>query len=85
MASGGKRINAGRKPKADEDQSRGLSLAAIERRFGTHEAGFEWLLDSGEATLIKFVFEHAFGKPTEKVQMENLNPAPVIIQWPEDD
>ncbi len=85
MATGGKRAGAGRKPVHDEIMARELSQSAIIKKFGSIEEGICFLLDSGEPTLIKFAFEHALGKPREKVDVDNNNPSPIYIQWPEDD
>lgn len=66
--NGGARPGAGRKTKAEEDKVRRVALNAIIEQYGSEEKGFVALLQSGEATLIKFVYEHAFGKPKEKVE-----------------
>lgn len=72
MASkGGARPGAGRKTKAEEDKVRLLAEAAIKRKYGSIEKGFQALLSSGSDMLVKFVFEHAFGKPKEKVELSN--------------
>lgn len=84
MALGGARPGAGRKPKADEEKVRGLAVSAIEKKHGTLEAGFLALLDTQEPALVKFVWEHAVGKPREKHDVDNAftgGPA-VIIQMP---
>lgn len=64
---GGPRPNSGRKSLSEEVNSRMLSQAAIIKRFGNLQKGIEYLLDSGEPTLIKFAYEHAYGKPVDKV------------------
>lgn len=68
MAHGGKRIGAGRKPKAEEDKIRNLALESIISKYGSEKEGFEALLNTGEPSLIKFVYEHAFGKPKESIE-----------------
>lgn len=77
MAKGGKIAGAGRKTKYDEEKSKQLAMAAIVRQYGSVEKGLMALLESGEGSLIKFVFEHALGKPTENVDLttagESLN------------
>lgn len=83
---GGKREGSGRKPKADEEKVRNLAIAAIEEKHGTLQAGFVKLLESGEASLIKFVWEHAVGKPREKMDLDLDNPfggPAIIIQAPD--
>lgn len=70
----------GRPKKADEQRVRDLSVKAIVAHYGSEEAGFKSLLESKEPVLIKFVFEHAYGKPTEKHELDGailLNSAPV--------
>jgi hypothetical protein len=79
MANGGKRPGAGRKPKVDEDKVRGLAIKAIEARHGSVENGLSSLIDSGEPSLIKFVYEHAIGKPKEKVE----HSGDLAINWNE--
>lgn len=69
MSRGGKRPGSGRKPIAEELKTVALARNAIVARYGTLDKGLKELLDSGEATLIKFVFEHAFGKPQDKVDI----------------
>lgn len=68
MAHGGKRNGAGRKSKTQEDRVRELAVQSIVDTYGSEEDGFKSLLLSGEASLIKFVYEHAFGKPKEKFE-----------------
>lgn len=70
MPSGGPRPNSGRKPVAIENHTKELCRAAISGKYGSLEDGLKWLLDSEEPALIKFVYEHAFGKPTEKIEGE---------------
>jgi hypothetical protein len=65
---GGARIGAGRKSKAEELKVQNLAVSAIVAKYGSEEAGFKALLDSGESSLIKFAYEHAFGKPKESVE-----------------
>lgn len=65
--NGGARPGAGRKSIAEEEKTREKAKAAIRAKYETLEKGLESLLTSGEPALIKFVFEHAFGKPTEEI------------------
>lgn len=69
MAAGGAREGAGRPSKAEEQKTASIARAAIAGKFGTVEEGFQWLLESKEPALIKFVFEHAFGKPQENIDL----------------
>lgn len=65
---GGKRAGAGRKTKAEELKVAIIAQDSIVKKFGSLEAGFEWLLETGEVSLIRFAFEHAVGKPLDKVE-----------------
>jgi hypothetical protein len=80
MAHGGKREGAGRKPKAEEERVRDLAVSAIVEHYGDEQKGFQALLNSEEPSLIKFVFEHAFGKPKEKVEQSGG----LSINWHEE-
>ena len=73
MGVGGKRQGAGRKPVSYEISAREICQSAIIRKFGTLEKGIEYLLESEEPTLIKFAYEHAFGKPVERVAATDSN------------
>lgn len=74
MAKGGYREGAGRKPKTDELKVQNLAVSSIESKYGSVEKGFKSLLDTGEPSLIKFVWEHAVGKPREKVDVDLNTP-----------
>jgi len=80
MANGGARKGAGRKSKADEDKVRNLAVQSIVSTYGSEEEGFAALLQSGEASLVKFVYEHAFGKPKEKLDITSKGES---ITWQE--
>jgi hypothetical protein len=67
---GGARPGAGRKPKADEEKARSLCIAAIKTKYGSVEQGLIKLLESEEPSLQRFVFEHAIGKPREKMDVD---------------
>lgn len=69
---GGARPGSGRPSRADEQKVTDLAQAAIVSKFGSLEKGFEYLLQSGESTLIKFVWEHAVGKPREKIDVDGV-------------
>lgn len=68
---GGTRKGAGRPSKVDEDRVKEMAAKAMIKKFGSEQAAFAFLLDSREASLIKFAFEHAFGKPKEKVDVNH--------------
>lgn len=82
---GGARKGAGRKSKAEELRVRDIALDSITEKHGGLKEGFINLLGSGEASLIKFVFEHAAGKPTDKIDVTgNLDISPIqIIKLPD--
>jgi hypothetical protein len=69
MARGGARKGAGRKSVADEEKAREKAKAAITELYGSMEEGIKTLLQSDEPSLIKFVWEHALGKPTDQVDL----------------
>lgn len=69
MPQGGARKGAGRKSVASEEQTREKCKAAISGLYGSVEEGLKKLLQSGEPGLIKFVFEHALGKPQDEVDI----------------
>ena len=75
--TGGARKGAGRKPKAQEEKVVALAKEAIRLAYGSEIKGFSALLRSGEPALIKFVFEHAYGKPKEKVELTGEGGGPV--------
>lgn len=60
----------GRPKKVDEERVTTKALAAIVEKYGSLEAGFKALLESKEPMLIKFAFEHAAGKPREKMDVD---------------
>lgn len=72
MASerGGARKGAGRKPLSTELRTAQLARQALIKKFGSLQKALEYCLGSMEPTLIKFVFEHAFGKSPDKVQQD---------------
>ena len=80
MSKGGKRIGAGRKAKAEEDKVKVLAISAIVAKYGSEEKGFTALLDTEVPVLLRYVFEHAFGKPKEKVEHSTDPEAPVIFK-----
>jgi hypothetical protein len=69
MPRGGWRPNAGRKAKAEEEKIVAVAMNAVIKKYGSLEEGFIALLESGEPSLIKFVFEHVAGKPRERIDM----------------
>lgn len=69
MSRGGAREGAGRKSVRDETLAKNLCLAAIKTKYGSIEQGLVHLLESKDPALKKFVFEHAIGKPTDKIDL----------------
>lgn len=63
---GGIRPGAGRKAIAIEQRTSEICKQAILATYGGNCEAMKALLNTGEVQLIKFVFEHAFGKPMEK-------------------
>lgn len=80
MPNGGARIGAGRKSKTQEARIQEMAAKALIGKYGSEQAAFAFLLNSKEPTLIKFVYEHAFGKPKEKVAVENSGQITLIIK-----
>lgn len=65
---GGARPGAGRPTVARELQTAELTRSVLIKKFGSLEASLEWLLESKDTALIRFAFEHAFGKSPEKIE-----------------
>ena len=76
---GGARPGAGRKPVHDEQRATELAKAAIIAKYGSIEKGLQDLLESDEPSLKKFVWEHAMGKPKEKVEHSGDVSIPQIV------
>lgn len=87
MAKGGKRDGAGRKSLAEEFNSRELAVNALKNKFGDLTTALQWLLESEQPTLVKFAYEHAFGKPVERIATldDEGNTMPIIINWMKQD
>jgi hypothetical protein len=77
---GGYREGAGRKTKADEEKVKAIAKAAIVGKYGSEEAGWLALLDSRDATLVKFVYEHAYGKPKDKHEFTGEEGGPITFK-----
>jgi hypothetical protein len=77
---GGARRGAGRKRKADEARIQEMAAKALISKYGSEQDAFKALLDSKEPSLIKFAYEHAFGKPREKVDMDTSGKITLIIK-----
>lgn len=77
---GGKREGAGRKPLAIELNTAQLARETLITKFGTLNDALIALWDSGEPSLMKFVAEHAFGKPLEKQEIKHEGAIPASIE-----
>lgn len=68
---GGKRINAGRKSKAKEEQVRRLGLDAIESIYGSTESYYEHIAKESKSSFphLKLLQEYVFGKPKETIEV----------------
>lgn len=71
MAQGGVRKGAGRPRANDEIMARDMCRAALIRKYGSWEKAMDDLVASKDPILRRFVFEHAIGKPQEKVEVTN--------------
>lgn len=83
MNHGGKRANAGRKSKADEERIKGLSINAMKSIFGSEEKAFEHIAKLAKDSFphLRLLMEYAYGKPTNSMNLgfeENSNEKPVI-------
>lgn len=67
---GGARLGAGRKSRAEELGIQSIAIQAITEHYGSLLDGFKALIQTGEPSLVKFVWEHAAGKPREKFDIE---------------
>jgi hypothetical protein len=65
---GGARPGSGRPTLAKELGTADLAREVLIAKYGGLHEALEALIDMNEPALHKFVYEHAFGKPTEKVQ-----------------
>lgn len=63
---------SGRRPVIEEIRIRNLAVAAIEQVYGSLQDGMVALIRSGEPSLIKFVYEHAVGKPKEEINIDAI-------------
>jgi hypothetical protein len=80
---GGARPGAGRKRVHDEIEARDIAVKSIVSVYGSLDKGMEALLRSLEPSLQKFVFEHALGKPKEKVEHSGDPESPIVFKTDE--
>lgn len=70
---GGKREGAGRKPKADEEKVRKLSIKAMQEVFGSEQAffehGFKQALES--YPYYNLMMQYTYGKPKETKDLKH--------------
>jgi hypothetical protein len=76
--NGGKREGAGNKSYTERWQSRTKALAALVAKYKSEEKA--WLAAIDDPQLKKFVFEHAFGKPQENVNVESTEGLTVVLK-----
>jgi hypothetical protein len=81
MPAGGYREGSGRKTVAAEEKTRSLCKAAIAGVYGSVEDGLKSLLLSQEPALVKFVFEHALGKPPEDIDLKADGKLELIVKY----
>lgn len=60
----------GRLPEERAVHARTIALNALERRFGSLDAAFEHLLNSGVPSLVMYAYQMGFGKPQENAKIE---------------
>lgn len=60
----------GRMTRHDEEKITTIAVDAIIEKYGSLREGFIALLDSGDPPLMKWVFEHAAGKPKERIDID---------------
>jgi spore coat protein CotF len=65
---GGKRIGSGRKATADELKTQVIAMSALVAKYGSQENAMKAAVESNNPQLVKFVYEHAFGKPQDKIE-----------------
>ncbi|SKB35117.1 hypothetical protein [Maribacter arcticus] len=75
---------AGRKPKADEDRIRTLSINSLESIFGSEEKAFEHIATKAKDSFphLKLLLEYAYGKPKESVELETPIEQPLFTDTP---
>ena len=78
MPRGGPQPGSGRPKKADEEKAQRAAYGCLMARYGSAEAAMDAALESGQPALMKFVYEWAFGKPTEKIQSDTTILLPKI-------
>ncbi len=77
--------NSGRGSRAEELKTTELARESITEYYGSLKESFIQALKGKDFALKKFVFEHAFGKPRERVDMDFLGDLQTIqiIQIPD--
>jgi len=56
-------------------------MSALVKKYGSKEEALIALLNSDNPILIKFVYEHGFGKPLDKIEHSgNLNITDVVFE-----
>ena len=78
MGKGGVIPGQGRKSDAERWKTRGKALAALIAKYGSEEEAWKKAIDDPQ--LKKFVYEHAFGKPQENINMESTEGFTVVLK-----
>ena len=60
----------GRHTRHDEEKITTIAIDAIIEQYGSLKDGFIALLESKDPPLVKWVFEHAAGKPKERIDID---------------
>ena len=77
--------NSGRRPTAIDLKTSELARESLTEYYGSLKDAMLAALEDKDTIMRKFVYEHAFGKPTDKIQLDvdgNL-PTIQIIQIPD--
>lgn len=69
MARGGYRPNSGRKSMKDEEKALAIIRKAVKTVYGGEVEFVQHQLEQGEPSIIKFIMEHLFGKPKDKLDV----------------
>lgn len=69
MPKGGARAGSGRPSISEELKTADLARKALIEKYGSLNTALQTILTMNNPILTKFVLEHAFGKPTEKVEL----------------
>jgi hypothetical protein len=77
MGRGGARPGGGRPTVAKELATADLARKALIEKWGSLNEALQALLTMNEPALTKFVFEHAFGKSPDKIELTGKDGGPI--------